>query len=678
MSSLRLDTSGARPVLLKQATGAAGRSRLGHEADMLLLARHPSVVEIDDYVDDGTTATLALVPVAGSTVDRLGVLDPAEAAGLVADLASTLADLHALGVVHGRVRPDHVILTPDGRTVLCGFADATATSQASGVEDAPATPLDPSLDVRGLGRLLAGLVGPSTALPIPDRRRMRLRHQDCRAALLTLADLAEHHDPAARPTAAGLAERILTLVPDARSPRTLPEPRPPDEVVPGAGERCRHGDVDGPTDDPRPDPAGSTDDGPTRAGAAASDAPADHPSDVDRPSGGDGAPSDDGTLSGGATGGEPDRQGPTEAATTGDRWPDDWWPDDRWPDDRWPDDRWPDDRWPDDRWPDDRWPDDRWPDDRWPDDRWSSDGTLDDDPAAAVAPSTPDDADRRSTGRAAEGSEPPDRPTIHGPVTEPRPIRPATQLARPRPDAARSGRRWGRVAAAAALIGAAVVLAGRTGWWGAADRAVTVSSRTGVSHLGRQPSGSTSGGGTPTPTTDGHGTGAPTTGTPTTGTPTTGTPTTGDRAGAGPPPTSSTIAPTPAAAPAPATSAPCGVADGPDVDGDGCGDAVTVDGGTVTTPRHRFVVGGPDDQVVVGDWDCDGLATPALLRRPGGEVFVFASWAAPGRELTVPASATTGEGGELVALPSASPGCATLVVRRPGQPDRSVGERTDR
>jgi hypothetical protein len=30
--------------------------------------------------------------------------------------------------------------------------------------------------------------------------------------------------------------------------------------------------------------------------------------------------------------------------------------------------------------------------------------------------------------------------------------------------------------------------------------------------------------------------------------------------------------------------------------------------------------------VVIGDWNCDGLGTPALLRPATGEVFVFSTW----------------------------------------------------
>ena len=37
-------------------------------------------------------------------------------------------------------------------------------------------------------------------------------------------------------------------------------------------------------------------------------------------------------------------------------------------------------------------------------------------------------------------------------------------------------------------------------------------------------------------------------------------------------------------------------------------------------------LGEPGDQVVLGDWDCDGVDTPALFRRAAGEVQYFDVW----------------------------------------------------
>jgi len=68
-----------------------------------------------------------------------------------------------------------------------------------------------------------------------------------------------------------------------------------------------------------------------------------------------------------------------------------------------------------------------------------------------------------------------------------------------------------------------------------------------------------------------------------------------------------------------------------DLDGDGCPDESSWDGLLLVTRlstdpgrRRAFRVGQVGDRVVLGDWDCDGVASPALYRPDTGEV-LFAS-----------------------------------------------------
>lgn len=67
-----------------------------------------------------------------------------------------------------------------------------------------------------------------------------------------------------------------------------------------------------------------------------------------------------------------------------------------------------------------------------------------------------------------------------------------------------------------------------------------------------------------------------------------------------------------------------------DVDGDGCDDRVTIGGGRVqvTTAEETaaFAVGEPTDQIVVGDWNCNGTATPVLYRPATGLVYHYDRW----------------------------------------------------
>lgn len=62
-----------------------------------------------------------------------------------------------------------------------------------------------------------------------------------------------------------------------------------------------------------------------------------------------------------------------------------------------------------------------------------------------------------------------------------------------------------------------------------------------------------------------------------------------------------------------------------DVTGDGCAEEIDIITGFVSVDGTRYPVGEFGDQVAVGDWDCDGIATVALVQ-PGGRVYVFDSW----------------------------------------------------
>lgn len=53
-------------------------------------------------------------------------------------------------------------------------------------------------------------------------------------------------------------------------------------------------------------------------------------------------------------------------------------------------------------------------------------------------------------------------------------------------------------------------------------------------------------------------------------------------------------------------------------------------GNVVERGGERWTVGRPGDDVFLGDWDCDGEPTPAVLRRTTGQVWTFAGWPAAG------------------------------------------------
>ena len=99
-----------------------------------------------------------------------------------------------------------------------------------------------------------------------------------------------------------------------------------------------------------------------------------------------------------------------------------------------------------------------------------------------------------------------------------------------------------------------------------------------------------------------------------------------------------------------------------DLDGDGCGESVIpAADGTVRTPDATYEVALPGDTLVIGDWDCDRIDTPAVFRPSTRQIFVYPRWASagtpvPADEVPSPASTRTieaarrGSCDELVAI----------------------------
>jgi len=204
-----------QPVLVKRATEPAAAARLTGEAAVLRTLAHPATVRVVDHRSGPAGAELHLAWVGPHSLATVTGLPVATSGDLVAQVASTVADLHRAGIVHGRLTADHVLLGAGGRAVLTGFADARRG--------------DPAGDVAALGALLSRLVAPHEGGPvIPESRRARGGDGGRRAALLTLADRAQADDPAVRPTAAELATALRQVAGPPpkrhRPPRAHPHP----------------------------------------------------------------------------------------------------------------------------------------------------------------------------------------------------------------------------------------------------------------------------------------------------------------------------------------------------------------------------------------------------------------------------------------------------------------------
>ena len=214
----------------KRATDAEDALRLRHEAEMLDRAQHPGVVELVGCREVDGVVTLYTSFVGAHTLETSPPLPLDQAGAVVAMLASTVSDLHDLGIVHGRIDPSHVLLGPAGRLILCGFTGAGSEGEVAPPGPGPTAefrdplatldaPLIRSCDVYALGALLRVLViGDATDIePIPERRFTLRRGRPwtgyLRRALLTLADQCTDDQPLRRPSARRLAADIESLLP---------------------------------------------------------------------------------------------------------------------------------------------------------------------------------------------------------------------------------------------------------------------------------------------------------------------------------------------------------------------------------------------------------------------------------------------------------------------------------
>ena len=100
-----------------------------------------------------------------------------------------------------------------------------------------------------------------------------------------------------------------------------------------------------------------------------------------------------------------------------------------------------------------------------------------------------------------------------------------------------------------------------------------------------------------------------------------------------------------------------------------CGTSITVEDGAVVVDGVRSVVGRGGDEVAVGDWDCDGVPEPVVLRPASGEMLLFGPPDASGARSVV--RSTRVPGAEALAVEAGEPGCASLGVVD------AAGERTE-
>jgi len=128
------DTRLKAPMALKEMIPQPGlnpralaqlRDQFEQEAVILARLNHPHLVRVTDFFEERGNAYLVMDFVEGESladrIEREGSLPEAQALEWSDQLLDALAHCHAQGIIHRDVKPQNVMIRPDGRAVLVDF-----------------------------------------------------------------------------------------------------------------------------------------------------------------------------------------------------------------------------------------------------------------------------------------------------------------------------------------------------------------------------------------------------------------------------------------------------------------------------------------------------------------------------------------------------------------------------
>lgn len=200
-------------------------------------ARHPHLLPVADVVEDG--ARLAMVapwPRGGRLIElvrRRGVLTAGETVTVLLPLAAALAAVHAQDLRHGWVCPESIWLDTRGRPLLGPAAVGPVVAAVAGpaalgcadvapevVRSGRTGPPGPAADVFSLGSVALFALTGRSAWPAEEPADVLVQSAAGQwpdppddagpAALIALVRAMLDRDPAARPTAVAVADRLTS------------------------------------------------------------------------------------------------------------------------------------------------------------------------------------------------------------------------------------------------------------------------------------------------------------------------------------------------------------------------------------------------------------------------------------------------------------------------------------
>src|SRR6267378_4835242 len=117
------------------AAARLARERLRREVEAVRQLSHPSIVPVYDIADDGPWTFVVMAYIAGPDlavrVRERGPLSPDAALRLGREIAAALDVAHRRGILHRDVKPQNILLAPDGRACLTDFGSARLIGQVT-------------------------------------------------------------------------------------------------------------------------------------------------------------------------------------------------------------------------------------------------------------------------------------------------------------------------------------------------------------------------------------------------------------------------------------------------------------------------------------------------------------------------------------------------------------------